>query len=204
MQHYKQPIPQQKVLCVGGSPRNKGNSDAIIEHIQKGLRVAMMENSTVHLRNLSYGSCIGCERCRKEKCCAGVKDDMQAVHKALIEAQGLVLVSPAHNYNITALMKAFIDRLYAFYNFGNDHPRSWSSQLSGQHRKAVIVAVGEQVHKEDLGFTLDGMRLPVEALGYELVGSLEIYGKFERGKVREDPSILRELEALGEKLARAL
>ncbi|GCA65007.1 hypothetical protein KIPB_015998, partial [Kipferlia bialata] len=34
---------------------------------------------------------------------------MTGLYPKVIEAQGLVLVCPVHNYNITAWMKAFID-----------------------------------------------------------------------------------------------
>ena len=46
-------------------------------------------------------------------------DGMSLLYPKIIDARGLVLVSPTHNYNITAIMKAFIDRLYCFYNFDN-------------------------------------------------------------------------------------
>ncbi|MFC2004247.1 NAD(P)H-dependent oxidoreductase [Chloroflexota bacterium] len=56
----------------------------------------------------------------------------------------MVLISPVYSYNVTALMKAFIDRLYSFYNFSDERPGYWSSQLADQGRKAIIAVVGEQ------------------------------------------------------------
>lgn len=61
-------------------------------------------------------------------------------------------------------MKAFIDRLYCFYNLGSDRPRSWSSQFANQNRVAVLAAISEQESSEDMGFTLKAMRMPLEAL----------------------------------------
>lgn len=194
-------LPNKEILAIGGSPRKRGNSDAVLAECVTGFDV---KNEVIQLRELNFSACIGCERCRKDLECVGVKDDMQELYPKLIAAQGLVMVSPAHNYNVTALMKAFIDRMYTFYNFANDHPRSWSSQLAGQNRKAIIVAIGEQVHKEDLGFTLDGMRMPLEALGYEIVDSLEIYGVFERGKVKSDTKIMEKVKSMGQKLSYSL
>ncbi|MEZ4567282.1 MAG: NAD(P)H-dependent oxidoreductase [Desulfobacterales bacterium] len=117
-------------------------------------------------------------------------------------SKGLVLVSPTHNYNITSWMKAFIDRLYCFYDFENTWPRAWSSQLAGQDRKAVLIAICEQENQENMGFTLDAMRLPIQALGYEVIGEQAIFRIF-RGKIKEDLESMETAFRLGQKLARS-
>jgi hypothetical protein len=48
------------------------------------------------------------------------------------------------------------------------------------------------------------MRLPLEALGYEIVGEQAVYGVFDRGKVRQHGEELEKAAKLGAKLARAL
>jgi len=68
-----------------------------------------------------------------------------------------------------------IDRLYCFYNFDDNRPGGWSSRLAGQGRKAILAAICEQKNKDDMGFTLDAMRLPLEALGYEIIGELPVW-----------------------------
>jgi len=58
-------------------------------------------------------------------------------------------------------------------------------QLSDQGRKTVLAAVCEQKNEDDMGFALDAMRLPLEALGYEIIGELSVFGIFDRAKVKE-------------------
>ena len=101
-------------------------------------------------------------------------------------------------------MKAFIDRLYCLFIFDNNRPRGWSSRLTGQNRKAVIAAVCEQVDKKDMGFTIEAMRLPIEALGYEVVGELAVFGIFDRGKVQDEDETLTKAIKLGNQLAISL
>ncbi len=192
-------LPAPQILGIGGSPRRNGNSDILLQHILHN------GGETKQLRDLQFQSCIGCEKCRKDKICTGLQDDMSLLYPKIIEAKGLVLVSPTHNYNITALMKAFIDRLYCFYNFDNkNRPGPWSSQLENQGRKAIIVAVCEQENKKDMGFTLDAMRLPLEALGYEIMEELPVFGVFARGKVKERKRILTKAADIGALLAKAV
>ncbi len=75
---------------------------------------------------------------------------------------------------------------------------------SVQNRKAVIAAVCEQVDKKDMGFTIDAMRLPIEALGYEVVGELAVFGIFDRGKVQDEDKTLTKAIKLGNQLAISL
>lgn len=195
---------KSKVLGISGSPRNGGNSDIILKHMQKGVAKSNIATLGFHLRDFQYQGCIGCERCRKDKICTGLRDGMSLIYPDILESQGLMLVSPTHNYNVTAWMKAFIDRLYCFYTFDDNRPRGWSSRLAGQGRKAVLAAICEQESQADMGFTLDAMRLPLQALGYEIVGELPVFKIFDRAKVKENDQILKKAVNLGLDLAESL
>lgn len=196
--------PEPKVIGIGGSPRKGGNSDVLLKHILKGVNENNIIADKIQLRDFQYQSCIGCERCREDKICTGLKDGMSLLYPQIFEAKGLILVSPTHNYNITAWMKAFIDRLYCFYNFDNNRPRGWSSQLSDQGRKAVLAAICEQKNKDDMGFTLEAMRFSLEALGYEIIGELTVFGVFDKAKVKENKNILTQASKLGSELATSI
>ncbi len=196
--------PKPQVIGIGGSPRKGGNSDVLLKQILKGVTESGTAATGIRLRDYQYQPCIGCEQCRKAGICTGLNDGMSILYPKIIESRGLVLVSPTHHYNVTAWMKAFIDRLYCFYNFENTRPRRWSSQLAGQGRKAVLAAVCEQEDIADMGFTLDAMRLPLEALGYEIIGELPVLAIFDRAKVKAEKEILSQASKLGADLAKSL
>lgn len=82
-----------------------------------------------------------------------------------------------------------------------EHP---SSRLADQGRKAVLAAICEQEHQKDMGFTLEAMRLPLEALGYEIVGELPVFRIFDRGKVKDNDEVMASAKRLGEELALSL
>ncbi len=192
------------VLGVGASPRKNGNSDVLLSHILKGTSEYGAAAYLIQLRNMKYDPCVGCEKCRKDKICTGLTDAMTLTYPLVYQSRGLILVSPTHNYNITAWMKAFIDRLYCFYDFEDTRPRAWSSRLANQNRKAVLAAVAEQEDEFDMGFTLEAMRRPLQALGYEVVGQLPVYGIFERGGVKKNEDALLAARKLGSELSKAL
>jgi multimeric flavodoxin WrbA len=177
-----------------------------MKRLLKGARDKGIATEEVQLRDYQFQACIGCERCRKDKRCTGLQDGMQLIYPKIREASGLVLVSPIYNYNMTALMKSFIDRLYCFYNFSDERPGSWSSQLAGLGRKAIIVAIGEQASREEGGMdlTLKNMRLCIEALGYEVIDEMPVLGIFHKGKVKKYPEELEKAEHLGKLLAQSI
>jgi multimeric flavodoxin WrbA len=195
---------ERRIIGIVGSPRKNGNSDILLKHILDGAKERNVSTEGIHLRDYQFQSCIGCEQCRKDKICTGLNDGMSLLYPKIVESQGMVLVSPTHNYNVTAWMKAFIDRLYCFYDFDNNRPRGWSSRLAHQGRKAVVAAVCEQESKEDMGFTLDAMRRPLSALGYDIIGELLVFAVFDRGKVKEQKDILARASKIGMELAGSL
>jgi multimeric flavodoxin WrbA len=189
-----------KILGISGSPRKGGNSDTLLKHILAGAENAGAATEAIHLRDYQFQGCIGCEKCREAKQCIGLQDGMQLIYPKITEAKGLVLISPTHNHNVTAWMKAFIDRLYCYYNFSDERPGSWSSRLAGQNRRAVIASIGEQKsYKENVGFTLDAMRIPIEDLGYQVMGELPVLGVFKKGGISKQ--VLEKAESLGSQLA---
>ena len=196
--------PEPKVIGFSGSPRKNGNSDILLKTILSGVMREMVSAESYNLTDIDFKGCIGCEKCRKTKICTGLIDGMSQIYPKIVSSQGLVLVSPTHNYNVTSWMKAFIDRLYCFYNFENSRPRRWSSQLADQNRKAIVAAICEQESNEDMGFTVDAMKRPLEALGYEIIGELSVLKIFDKAKVKHDEQVMNKAQLLGKDLASSL
>ncbi|MFA6810442.1 MAG: flavodoxin family protein [Desulfoplanes sp.] len=192
------------ILGISGSPRRGGNSESLLKTMLEGAEQAGAVTDAVFLREVTFSSCVGCERCRKDKICTKFVDGMTLLYPKILEAKGLVLISPAHNYNVTALMKAFIDRMYCFYDFANTRPRDWSSRLAGQGRKAVVAGVCEQEDTASMGVTIDMQRVPITALGYDVIDQLAVYSIFDAGAVKKHPDIMGRARMMGAGLARAV
>ncbi|EFL51933.1 NADPH-dependent FMN reductase [Solidesulfovibrio fructosivorans JJ]] len=176
----------------------------LLQAVLDGARGNGADGQAVHLREYRYEPCLGCEACRKAGVCTGLQDGMTLLYPKIEQCSGLALVSPVHQYNISARMKAFLDRLYCYYDFTNTRPRGWSSRLAGQGRKAVIGVVAEQAEKKDTGVALEAMRLPLAALGYDIVGEFIALGLFDLGRVAQHEDILAQAREAGKQLAGAL
>lgn len=190
-----------KILAVGGSPRRNGNTDILLDAFIEGVVSVGAEANKVHLRDYSIESCIGCEACRGSGTCTRFHDGMTTLYPEVESSNGLILGSPTYNYNITSSMKTFIDRLYPYYEFTDERPRRYSSRLGNMGRKAIVFSVCEQPTIEEMGFALEALQLPLEALGYEVMERIGVTGYFDRGAVSEDKELLQKAFEAGKKLA---
>ena len=193
-----------KVLGISGSPRARGNTARLLAEVLRGVSDAGGEASGVSLSEYTIEGCVGCERCRRDLICTRFNDGMTLLYPRIVEADALVLGSPVCHYNVTSQMKAFIDRLYAFYDFTDERPRGYSSRLAGRSRKAVVFAVGEQADPADLGVALEALSLPLRPLGYEVVAELPVLSCFEPGVVGQRKEVLEQAYRCGRDLAAAL
>ena len=101
-----------KVLVIIGSPRKKGNSYKVTKRLEEKMKeLGKIEFSYLFLKDANIKHCRGCFTCisRGEDLCP-IKDDRDKILEQMVAADGLILVSPAYYYNVTTLMKNFIDR----------------------------------------------------------------------------------------------
>jgi len=192
------------ILAVSGSPRKKGNTAALINEALKPFIDAGIECNTIHLGDYNFSDCIGCERCRETYKCT-VDDDMQKLYPLIEEADALILGSPTYFYNITAKMKAFIDRFYCYEIFDDNDRSVWMSLNEASAVKyAAVIAVCEQNNKGDMGFTAEAMSMPLEALGYRVVSTVKALHLFKPGEAAENSTALNEARGAGERLLKTL
>jgi multimeric flavodoxin WrbA len=101
-----------KVVGINGSPRKKGNTGIVINHVFKELEQEGIETEFVQLGGRQIRGCLSCYKCFQNKdCrCSNDKDVLNEILAKMIEADGIILASPTYFSNMTAEMKALIDR----------------------------------------------------------------------------------------------
>jgi multimeric flavodoxin WrbA/putative sterol carrier protein len=105
---------KMRILAVQGSPRPKAtsNTEVLLQQFLKGAESEGAETETVYLREKQIHPCIGCFTCwlKTPGICA-FKDDMPDLLEKVKEADILVFATPLYDFNMTASMKAFQERL---------------------------------------------------------------------------------------------
>ena len=193
-----------KVLGIVGSQRKKGNTSILVQEALKPFKEHGAETELIFLGDHEIKSCKGCEGCKKTFKCV-IEDDMQKIHPLILDADGVILGSPTYFYNVSADMKAFLDRCYCFEVFDEDDRSVWMgiNEVLGT-KYAAVIAVCEQNNDEAMGYTAEVMRKSLEALGYRVVDTIKAFGFFKAGEILEGEKVMVEARQAGERLFKTL
>ena len=100
------------VLAVNGSPRLNGNTRKALEIVLDELRKEGISGEVINICEKEVHGCKACGACgrNKDKRCVRTEDDLNLYVEKMCAADGIILGSPTYFGNMTAQMKAFIDR----------------------------------------------------------------------------------------------
>lgn len=101
-----------KVVAVNGSPRKTGNTHTLLRMVLSELEQEGIATELVQLAGKKITGCIACYKCfeNQDRRCAVKNDGLNECLEKMIDADGILFGSPTYFSNITADMKALIDR----------------------------------------------------------------------------------------------
>ena len=181
------------VVAINGSPRPDGNTARLLRAVCDVLEAEGIATEVVHLGGRPVRGCTACYRCveAKDGRCALPEDGVSVCLEKMKAADGILLGSPTYFADVTAEMKALVDRAGFVVRAGGD--------LLRRKVGADVVAVrrGGAVHAFD---TLNHFFL----IGQMIVPG-SIYWNFgigrDKGEVEGDEEGLRTMTVLGENMA---
>lgn len=102
-----------KVIGINGSARKDGNTAIIIEKVFDELKKETIETELIQLSRENIQGCIGCGGCfkNKDKKCILKNDIVNQCIEKMLEADGIILGSPVYFADVTANMKALLERI---------------------------------------------------------------------------------------------
>jgi len=101
-----------KVVAFNGSPRKGGNTEILLGQVCRVLEEEGVRTEQVALRTLKVAGCIACMKCfeKKDRQCAVKNDDANACIERMLEADGILLGSPTYFADVSAGIKALMER----------------------------------------------------------------------------------------------
>ena len=101
-----------KVVAISGSPRKGGNTESLLKQVLKPLAAAGWETEFVQIGGKPIRGCQACYRCFKTKDAhCGQKDKVfDACMEKMLAADAIILGSPTYFTDVSAEMKALLDR----------------------------------------------------------------------------------------------
>jgi multimeric flavodoxin WrbA len=131
-----------KIVVFNGSPRKKGYTSKLLEQAVNGAKSKGAEVIEFDLNNPGIRGCQGCFYCRTHDDGCAVKDYLQPMYKAIIEADAIFFGSPIYYHHISGQSRIWLDRTFPFVD-ENLEPRYPS--------KKVLVILSQGNSSEDMG-----------------------------------------------------
>jgi multimeric flavodoxin WrbA len=182
-----------KVVGFNGSPRKDGNTTTLINYLLRELEREGIETELVQLSEKEIHGCISCFKCfeNQDQRCAVEKDAANEYIEKIRGAQGIVFGSPVYFQDVTAEMKALIDRA-GFVGLANG--RMYRNKVGAS---LACFRRSGSTHTVD---TMNHFFLSNEII---IAGRAVAMGR-EKGEVEKDDEGIERVTALGQKMAWAL
>ena len=118
-----------KMIAVNGSPRKNQNTHILLNKAIEGAQSAGAETELVHLYDLDYKGCTSCLACKvrggKSLGRCVYNDGLKPVLDRIDQADGLILGSPIYFGDVSAMMRAFWERLLFQYLSYDDYTKPY-------------------------------------------------------------------------------
>lgn len=167
------------VLYISGSPRKGSNTDYLLD-----LMLSSTGGQFVKLADYQIEPCQSCWACQRLGECA-VEDDMRRVLVSmLLAAEAIVLGSPVYFNNVSAQLKAFMDR-------------SWSIRGRLRNKIGGALVVGRRYGAESAITAIHAFFLKHEMIP----ANRGVSGiAFDRGDVEQDSEAMEAAKRLAERI----
>ena len=112
--NIKSDTDMKKIMIIDGGPRKNMNTAAMVQAFAEGAREGGAEVKVVRLYDIDYKGCRSCMACQlkdKRVPSCRFKDGLTDILAECAEADGLVLASPIYYGEVTAMARAFWERL---------------------------------------------------------------------------------------------
>lgn len=196
----------KKVIGISGSYRRNGITEKLMDIMLNTIKGNGIEVEKIILKNKDIRYCTNCRKCTQDaedkrgECI--IKDDMGLILNEIENVDGIIIGSPMNFGSITAITKAFKERLvcYAFWPWGKKTGPKLRKKKSGKKAillwsctmPAIMATVVTRISKE--------LKEIAKVLGFEVVGILKVgfVGIYEYENISDN------LKTKSEKLAKKL
>jgi len=133
-----------------GSPRINGNTAELCKPFISELRLHQAEVEYITLHEKNIAPCSGCYCCQSVADTYGcaLQDDMQDIIEKILWADVVVFATPIYTWQVTAPMKAVMDRMFGLDKFYGTAPRA--TLIKGQALALIATCGYDPAYGADL------------------------------------------------------
>ncbi|MFX4262429.1 flavodoxin family protein [Pelotomaculum propionicicum] len=182
-----------KVIGINGSARSDGNTAILIKRVFAELEKEGIETELIQLAGKPIRGCMACYKCmeNRDRQCSVKNDFFNECYEKMVEADGIILGSPTYFSDMSAEMKALIDRS-GFVSMANGGllKRKVGAAVSSVRRAGAIHTIDSINHL----FFISQMIVPGSSYWNLGIG-------MGKGDVESDAEGMHTMQVLGENMA---
>ncbi len=182
-----------KVIAFNGSARKDGNTAILLNTVLEELKAEGIETELYSLAGKPIQGCIACYKCfkNKDRKCSVDKDVINECIAKMVEADGILLGSPTYFADVSAGMKALIERCGMVARANSDlFQRKVGAAVVAVRRAGSIHVFNSLNHF----FLIGQMIIPGSSYWNIAMGR-------EPGEVRNDAEGMQTMQNLGKNMA---
>ena len=176
-----------KVVAIVGSPHADGNTSYLADQALKELSSQGIETEKIVLGQYVVGPCLGHDKCGTFPECKQ-QDDAPGIIEKFNEADGIILASPVYFFDVSAQMKAFIDRNFFTFTHGGKKKAGY----------AGLIAIGGGGGADETVATLK------KFAGLPEKSCFILAGYHGQASAKDSPELVKQARNMGKKMAAAL
>ena len=172
----------KSIVILNGSPRQKGNTSALVKAFTEGAESAGHTVTEFFLGGMDVHGCKGCFGGHSNKECPCVQhDDMDKIYPAVKNSDVVVLASPLYYWTMSGQIRTALDRLFAL-------EEGDGNLLRGNGRASALLMAAEGHGFEDAVLYFDHLmeHLRWKNLGKVLCGGVMDVGDAQGRKELDD------------------
>jgi multimeric flavodoxin WrbA len=181
-----------KILAIVGSPRPAGNTSFLVDQALQEAAARGLETEKIILAQHRVNPCMGHDDCASFSACRQ-DDDAPRILDKFSNADGIILGSPVYYYNMTAQMKAFVDRSYFLY----------THEISPKAVCAGLIVIGGGAGVEHAVRALRRFVKLSTDIPNERIVTLTGYAS-QPGEVKKNLALVEQARKLGARIAEVL
>lgn len=180
-----------KVLAINGSARKDGNTAILINEVFTELQNAGIETELVQFAGRVIEPCRACFACGEKGSCVFTKDGFVETFDKMKQADGIILGSPTYSADVSANMKAFLERAAVVVDMRpGTLKHKVGASVAAARRAGALTAIDSMDH-----FFLNHEMFVVGSIYWNMA-----YGT-QPGDVRRDKEGMANMKNLGQNMA---
>lgn len=189
-----------KVLGIAGSPRRRGNTQLLMDHVLEGARGKGAQTDKLILSDLEFSPCQECGGCDDTGVCI-TDDDMRIVYDKVKEADALILSSPIFFGSLSAQTKMMIDRFQCWWVAKYVLKRSFVPKE--RKRNGIFISVSGRDRLDYFESAKKIVKILFANIEVTYAGELFYPRVDKKGEILDHPTAISEALTAGENLVAA-